>query len=169
MPAEPKIPILTIRDQRVILDADLARLYDVKTKALNQAVKRNSERFPDDLLFQLTAAEKTEVVTNCDHLRGLRFAKSLPYAFTEYGALMAANVLNSAEAVKMSLYIIRAFVRMRERLTANAAILQRLAEIDRMLLVHDHALRDVLQKLRPLLAPLPDPPKRRIGFQPGNK
>lgn len=164
MSAEPKIPILTIRDQRVILDADLARLYDVKTKALNQAVKRNVERFPEDLLFQLTADEKTEVVTNCDHLRGLRFAKSLPYAFTEYGALMAANVLNSAEAVKMSLYIIRAFVKMREELAANSAILRRLAEIDKTLFLHDHALRDLYQKLRPLLEPPPEKPRRKIGF-----
>ena len=95
MPIEPAVPILTIRTERVILDADLARLYGVETRALNQAVKRNTNRFPEDFLFQLNQAEKTEVITNCDHLHGLRFSKSLPFAFTEHGALMAANVLNS--------------------------------------------------------------------------
>jgi hypothetical protein len=158
--------ILTVRGLRVILDTDLARLYGVKTKALNQAVKRNSERFPADFLFQLSPEEKTEVVTNCDHLRGLRFAKSLPYAFTEYGALMAANVLNSVEAAKMSIYIIRAFVKMREHLAANAAILKRLAEIDSTLLLHDAALRDVYQKLLPLLTPPAPRRKKRIGYHP---
>jgi hypothetical protein len=166
MPIVPAIPILTIRSQRVILDADLARLYGVETRALNQAVKRNTDRFPKDFLFQLNQAEKAEVITNCDHLRGLRFAKSLPFAFTEHGALMAANVLNSPEAVKMSVYVIRAFIKIREELATNAAILKRLAEIDKTLLVHDSALRDVYHKLLPLLSPPPDKPKRRIGFSP---
>jgi ORF6N domain len=166
MPIEPAIPILTIRSQRVILDADLARLYGVETRALNQAVKRNTDRFPKDFLFQLNQAEKAEVITNCDHLRGLRFAKSLPFAFTEHGALMAANVLNSPEAVKMSVYVVRAFIKIREELATNAAILKRLAEIDKTLLVHDSALRDVYHKLLPLLSPPPDKPKRRIGFSP---
>ncbi len=90
-PVEPIAPlILSLRDQRVILDADLARLYGVETRALNQAVKRNLDRFPADFIFQLTPTEKNEVITNCDHLRGLRFAKAMPYAFTEHGALMAA-------------------------------------------------------------------------------
>ena len=181
MPSEPRIPILIIRDQRVILDADLARLYDVETKALNQAVKRNAERFPEDFRFQLTAEEaaalRSQSVTLNDPaanrsqiVTGLRsqnatlktgqgqHRKYLPYAFTEFGALMAANVLSSPEAVTMSLYVIRAFVKIREELVANAAILKRLAEIDRTLLVHDHALRDILQKLRPLLAPPPEKP-----------
>ena len=166
MPVEPAIPILAIRSQRVILDADLARLYGVETRALNQAVKRNTERFPSDFLFRLNQAEKTQVITNCDHLRALRFAKSLPFAFTEHGALMAANVLNSPEAVKMSVYVIRAFIKIREELATNAAILKRLAEIDNTLLVHDTALRDVYQKLLPLLSPPPDKPKRQIGFNP---
>ena len=166
MPIEPAIPILTIRSQRVILDADLARLYGVETRAPNQAVKRNTDRFPKDFLFQLNQAEKAEVITNCDHLRGLRFAKSLPFAFTEHGALMAANVLNSPEAVKMSVYVIRAFIKIREELATNAAIFKRLAEIDKTLLVHDSALRDVYHKLLPLLSPPPDKPQRRIGFSP---
>jgi hypothetical protein len=95
--------ILTIRGQKVILDADLARVYGVPTKALNQAVKRNADRFPEDFLFVLTEAEKTGVVTNCDHLSKLRFSPVLPSAFTEHGAIMAASVLNSPEAVRMSI------------------------------------------------------------------
>ena len=158
------IPILTLRGLPVMMDADLARLYGVLTKRLNEQVKRNTDRFPVDFAFRLTAEEKQQVVANCDHLANLKFAKSLPWAFTEHGALMAANVLNSTEAVKMSVFIVRAFVKQREVLLTNATILKRLAEIDKSLLVHDHALRDIYQKLLPLLQPPPAPPKRRIGF-----
>ena len=106
--------ILLLRGQKVIIDADLAELYGVPTKALNQAVKRNQERFPEDFMFQLSAAEKAEVVTNCDHLANLKFAKTSPYAFTEHGAIQAANVLSSPRAVGMGVYVVRAFVRLRE-------------------------------------------------------
>lgn len=156
--------ILTLRGQRVILDADLSDIYGVQTKVLNQAVKRNSDRFPDDFMFRLNDAEKVEVVTNCDHLQKLKFSPQLPYAFTEHGAIMASMVLNSPEATAMSAFIVRAFVQMRERLTVNAQILQRLAEIDTTLLEHDQALRMIWQSLQPLLDPPPDPPKRKIGF-----
>jgi len=104
--------ILGIRGEKVILDADLAALYGVSTKALNQAVRRNSARFPEDFAFLLTPVEKAEVVTNCDHLRRLKFSPVSPRAFTEHGALMAANILNSPRAVAMSVYVIRAFVEM---------------------------------------------------------
>jgi hypothetical protein len=156
--------ILTIRGHKVMIDFDLAAIYGVETRALNQAVKRNAERFPEDFVFQLNAAEKAEVITNCDHLARLKFAKSFPYAFTEHGAIMAATVLSSSQAVSMSVYVVRAFVRMREQLAANAAILKRLAQIDKSLLQHDSALRDIYQKLLPLLQPLSVEPKRRIGF-----
>ena len=156
--------IIEIRGVKVLLDADLAELYAVTTKALNQAIKRNRQKFPPDFMFRLTAIEKAEVVTNCDHLQRLKFSHSLPLAFTEHGALMAANVLNSAKAVAMSVYIIRAFMKLRETLAANQAILKRLAEIDKTLLQHDTALRDVYRKLLPLLQPSPIPPRRRIGF-----
>lgn len=145
--------ILEIRGQKVLLDADLAVIYEVPTKALNQAIKRNEARFPGDFMFQLTPAEKLEVVTNCDHLSRLKFSKPLPYAFTEHGAIMAATVLNSPAAVKMSVFVVRAFVRMREQLLANAAILQRLAEIDQSLLKHDHSLGVIWPQLQPLLQP----------------
>lgn len=156
--------IVTIRGRKVMIDSDLAGVYSVETRSLNQAVKRNAERFPEDFVFRLNAAEKTEVITNCDHLAHLKFAKSLPYAFTEHGAIMAATMLNSPQAVAMSVYVVRAFVRMREQLAANAAILKRLAEIDKTLLQHDSALRDIYHKLLPLLQAPPVPPKRRIGF-----
>jgi len=156
--------ILTVRNQRVILDADLAALYGVSTKALNQALKRNAERFPGSFVFRLTAEEKQEVVTNCDHLARLKFSYVLPLAFTEYGALMAANVLNSQRAVKMSLAIIEAFVRMRDQLAMHQTLSRRLAEIEKALVTHDAALRDIYTKLRPLLMP-PEPPRKRIaGF-----
>jgi hypothetical protein len=161
--------ILTIRGQKVMLDADLAELYGASTKVLNQAIKRNIGRFPEDFLFRLTENEKNEVVTNCDHLTRLKFSPNLPVAFTEHGAIMAATVLNSPEAVAMSVFVVRAFMQMREQLAANAAILKRLAEIDRTLLQHDSALCAIWTKLQPLLAPPPEPPKRRIGFNTDNK
>jgi len=166
--AEPDIDALIVEvgRRRVILDADLARIYGVPTKALNQAVKRNKARFPEDFLFRFTAEEveelnRSQTVTGSQRHRDPRFR---PFAFTEHGAIMAASVLNSPRAVAMSVYVVRAFVKMREDLAANAAILKRLAEIDKALLLHDGALRDIYQKLRPLLEPPPTPPKLEIGF-----
>lgn len=156
--------ILTIRSQKVLLDADLAAIYGVPTKALNQAVKRNADRFPNDFLFQLTDEEKQEVVTNCDHLARLKFSKTRPYAFTEHGALMAANVLNSPEAVKMSVYVVRAFIKQRELLMAQSDVLKKLTQMDAKLLKQDDALRLIWRELQPLLSPPPSPPKRQIGF-----
>lgn len=177
--------ILVIRNQRVILDADLARLYGVTTKRFNEAFKRNRRRFPDDFAFQLTAAEfnnlRSQFVTSdsqaVESMGAIRnwsqFATSSslhrgttyrPWAFTEHGAVMAANVLKSERAVQMSMFVVRAFVRLREQVAANQAILKRLAEIDRTLLEHDSSLLDVYEKLLPLLQPPPDQPKRRIGF-----
>jgi hypothetical protein len=165
----PKLRILTIREQRVLLDADLARLYGVETRALNQAVKRNLDRFPTEFSFMLTHDEVLSISQTVTSMRSQfvtaskRNIRYRPRAFTEHGALQAASVLNSPQAVQMSLYIIRAFVKMREELAANATILKRLAEIDRTLLEHDSALRDVYEKLLPMLAP-PEPSRRKIGF-----
>jgi hypothetical protein len=161
--------IVAARGEKAILDADLAGIYGVPTKVLNQAVKRNRDKFPPDFLFVLTTAEAEEVrrlrsqFVTLKTGRG-RHRKYLPHAFTEHGALMAATILNSPRAVAMSVYVIRAFVKMRQGLAANSAILPRLAEIDKTLLVHDGALRDIYQKLRPLLEPPPVPPKPQIGF-----
>jgi hypothetical protein len=163
-PAKPIAPlILPLRGQRVILDADLARLYGVETRALNQAMKRNQDRFPADFMFDLAREEILRISQTVTSLRRLKFSKQVR-AFTEHGALMAAMILNSPRAVAMSVYVIRAFIQMREEQAANAAILKRLAEIDKTLLTHDAALRDIYQKLLPLLAPPPDPPRKEIGF-----
>jgi len=166
--------IQKIRGLRVMLDVDLAALYGVPTKALNQAVKRNEARFPSDFRFQLTAAEKAEVVTNCDHLKGLKFSKTLPYAFTEHGAIQAANVLASTQAVEMGIYVVRAFVHLREALSTNAEVDKRLTELEarteRLEQSHDTfsrntrlQLRQLLDAVRELMQP-PEPPKRPIGF-----
>jgi hypothetical protein len=165
IPAVDVTPLIrSIRDQRVIVDSDLAAIYGVETKNLNRAVKRNPHRFPAEFVFRLEAEEAADLRCQIGTLKAGRgkHRKYLPYAFTEHGALMAATVLNSPRAVAMS--IIRAFVKMREDLAANAAILKRLAEIDKTLLLHDAGLREIFQKLRPLLEPPPAPPKPEIGF-----
>jgi hypothetical protein len=179
--------IIVIRGRRVVLDADLARLYGVTTGRFNEAFKRNRRRFPDEFAFQLSPAEfvalKTRAETcasqdsdfNKENMNLSQIAigsqkhrdpRLRPWALTEHGALMAANILRSERAIQMSVFVIRAFVRLREHVAANSAILQRLAEIDATLLQHDSALRDIYRKLLPLLQPPPDPPKRRIGFHP---
>ena len=167
----PKKPIetliLTLRGQKVILAADLAEIYGVPTRRLNEQVKRNADRFPEDFHFLLSADEAAAVRRSRSQFAILKRGqniKYLPHAFTEHGAIMAATVLNSPEAVAMSVFVVRAFLQMREQLAANAAILKRLAEIDKSLLQHDLALRTIWTKLQPLLAPPPEPPKRRIGF-----
>jgi hypothetical protein len=166
--------ILVVREHKVIIDADLAALYGVPTKALNQAVKRNAERFPADFMFQLSAAEKTEAVTSCDHLARLKFSKVLPYAFTEHGAIQAANVLSSPRAVEMGIYVVRAFVRLKQASASYAELDKRLAELEdkteALAMGHDtfsrntrNQLKQVFDALRELMTP-PDPPKRPIGF-----
>jgi len=159
--------IYEIRGQRVMLDSDLARIYGIRTFRFNEAIKRNRARFPEDFMFQLTREEFVNLISQIaisSSRHGGR--RKLPYAFTEYGALQAANVLRSKRAVAMSLFVIRAFIELRDKVATNTAILKRLAEIDRTLLLHDSALRDVYKKLRPLLAPPPVPPKKQIGFHP---
>ncbi len=132
-PASPLLPkIHTIRRQRVVLDADLAALYEVQTFRLNEAVKRNEGRFPDDFRFKLTREEVANLISqNAISSRGHGGLRTLPWAFTEHGCLMAATVLRSEKAVQMSLYLVRAFVQMREQISANLGVLRRLAEIDK--------------------------------------
>jgi hypothetical protein len=157
--------IRTIRKQRVILDSDLAKLYGVPAFRLNESVKRNRHRFPDDFLFQITKKE-AEVLTSQIAMSktGSGGRRTLPWAFTEHGALQVSNILNSPKAVAMSVYIIRAFIRLREELAADSTLEKRLALIDKTLLTHDTALRDIYQKIKPLLLPPPDPPHKKIGF-----
>ena len=173
--------IQVIRGLRVMIDVDLAALYGVETKRLNEQIKRNRERFPADFLLQLTAAEKAEVVANCDHLQKLKFSKVLPNAFTEHGAIQAANVLASAQAVEMGIYVVRAFVQLRQASAVHADLAKRLTELEltteRLELSHEtfsrntrNQLRQVFEALRELAdkvtPPEPPPPKRSIGFLP---
>jgi len=176
--------ILTIRGHKVILDRDLAMLYGVEVKRLNEQVKRNRDRFPDDFAFQLTLQEVTNLKSQfaTSSSPGMRSQiaiasahggrRKLPYAFTEHGAIMAATILNSSKAVEMSVFVVRAFVKMREQLMATATLAKRLAKVEKLLLTHDSALRDLYQKIRPLLLPAPsnaegpppEPAKTKIGF-----
>ena len=172
-PIEPVIRI--IRGQRVILDADLARIYGVTTKVLNQATKRNAARFPSDFVFQLNLKEtrevtrlKSQIVTSKTGRGGRR---SLPYAFTEHGAVMAANVLNSERAVAMSVYVVRAFVKLREVLASSDELAKKLDALERKLTgrlnTHEKAIIELFAQIRRLLKPpppQPEPKRRPIGF-----
>lgn len=155
--------ILLIRGQKVMLDADLAELYGVPTKRLNEQVKRNADRFPDDFMFRLTPEEKEEVVANCDHLRSLRFSPGAPNAFTEHGALMLASVLNSKRAVEVSVFVVRAFVRLREMLASHRELARKMAELERKSRGHDEQIQSLVRAIRQLMTPADSKPKR-IGF-----
>lgn len=152
--------ILSLRGEKVMLDADLADIYGVTTKMLNQAVKRNASRFPSDFMFQLTETEKSEVVTNCDHLAKLKFSPYLPYAFTEHGALMLANVLSSARAAQTSVQVVRAFVKLRQMLASNAGLARKLEAMEKK---YDKQFKVVFDAIRQLMSP-PEPKRREIGF-----
>ncbi len=123
--------ILLIRGKKVMIDKDLAGLYGVTTKRLNEQVKRNSRRFPEDFMFQLTAEEKAKVVATCDHLKKLKFSPNSPYVFTEHGAVMLASVLNSDRAIEVNLQIVRIFIRMRELILTNKDILLKLDQLEK--------------------------------------
>ena len=163
LPAELASRILVIRGQRVMIDADLAELYGVETKVFNQAIKRTLKRFPADFVFQLSIAEKSDVVTNRDHLARLRFSPHLPRAFTEHGAIMAATVLNSPQAVEMSVYVVRAFVELRSLLGSHKELATKLSRLERKVGEHDQALRNLIASLRQLTTPTASK-KRPIGF-----
>ncbi len=156
--------ILLIRGQRVMLDADLAGLYGVTTKRLNEQVKRNRDRFPPDFMFRLTAQEKREVVANCDHLSRLKFSPVLPHAFTEHGAIMLAAVLNTPRAIEVSVFVVRAFVRLREILATHRSLANKLAELESKIGTHDEAIRSLMSAIRQLMAPK-EVPSKKIGFQ----
>jgi hypothetical protein len=159
--------IAVLRGQKIILDADLAKLYGVETRALVQAVKRNAERFPADFMFRVTAQElaalrSQSVISKTQPGRGGR--RYPPYAFTEHGALMAATILNSPRAVEMSLYVVRAFVRLRDLIAMNKAFAEKLKELERRIDDHDQVVVEIVQALRELMAPPPAGSKRKIGF-----
>jgi len=158
--------ILVIRGKKVMLDADLAELYGVTTKRLNEQVKRNLDRFPGEFMFRLTAQEKAEVVAKRDHLQRLKFSPTLPNAFTEYGTLMLANVLNSPVAVQASIQIIRVFIRMREALASDRSLRHRLKALEKKYDLHDAQIKEIFDAIRALMEPPPGVAKRRIGFRP---
>lgn len=169
-PADAPIPIESViraaRGERIILDADLARIYGVETRALNQAIRRNLEKFPPDFMFRLSVTEARElkrsqtVIASQKH-RNPRFR---PYAFTEHGAIMAANVLNSPRAVQMSVFVVRAFVRLRHMVGAHKEMAAKLAELERTVASHDGNIRALFEAIRQLMTP-PARPHRRIGFR----
>jgi phage regulator Rha-like protein len=173
-PVEPLI--LVVRGERTILDVDLARIYGVPTKRLNEQVKRNLDRFPADFLFQLTRSEvgslRSQIATSNVGRGGRRY---LPFAFTEHGAIMAANVLNSPQATQMSVYVVRAFVKMRSVLSDTKSLARKLAQLETELKsrldLHETAIVEVLQRVMNILDPPPQPePKRRqIGFHATDK
>ena len=162
--------IFLIRGHKVMLDRDLAELYGVATKVLNQAVKRNIKRFPGDFMFQLTQIEKDEVVTICDHLRALRFSPQLPYAFTEQGVAMLSSVLNSERAILVNIQIMRAFTKLREILLTHKDLAKKIEEIEkksaRKFGEQDKKIRIIFEAIKRLLTPSEPPEEKRpkIGF-----
>ena len=147
-----------------MLDRDLAELYGVSTKRLNEQVRRNMARFPEDFLFRLTAGERDEVVANCDHLASLKFSPNLPLAFTEHGAIMAAAVLNSPRAVAASVFVVRAFIKLREAVMSMATIEKKLTALELKVTSHDGDIKTLITAIRQLMMP-PEPKKKsRMGF-----
>jgi hypothetical protein len=156
--------ILVLRGQRVLLDSELAALYGVATKRFNEQVKRNLDRFPADFMFQLSAEElatlRSHFATSKPGRGGRRYA---PYVFTEHGAIMAATILNSPRAIEMSVYVVRAFVQLRDLLASNTELAQKFAELERKVSTHDQAIVGILKAIRELMNP-PEPKRRPIGF-----
>ena len=152
-----------IRGQKVIMDNDLAMLYGVPTKVLNQAVKRNIERFPEDFIFQLTENEEESLRSQIVTSNGRGGRRYMPYAFTEHGAVMLANILRSKRAVDMSVYVVRAFIRLREMASRNHELAKKMDELERTVATHDKAICSLFDAIRKLIAS-PEPKRRRIGF-----
>lgn len=152
--------IYLIRGLKVMLDTDLAKLYEVQTKVLNQAVKRNIKRFPKDFMFQLTKEEKEEVVTICDHLAKLRFSPVLPYAFTEQGVAMLSSVLNSERAVQVNIQIMRTFTKLREMLASHKELRKKIEAMEKK---YNQQFKVVFDAIKQLIEPR-EKPKRKIGF-----
>ena len=152
--------IFLIRGHKVMIDADLANIYGVTTKRLNEQIKRNRDRFPEDFMFQLTKEEKDEVVANCDHLKKLKYSPVLPNAFTEHGAIMIATILNSPVAVQASIHVVRAFVKLLQILASNKELSKRFNELEKK---YDAQFKVVFDAIRQLMTP-PEPKRRKIGF-----
>jgi len=157
--------ILFIRGGKVVVDADLAEFFGVSTKRLNEQVRRNPGRFPKDFLFQLTSKEKEEVVANCDHLDKLKYSNVLPFVFTEHGAIMASNVLNSTQAIEMGVFVVRAFVNLRRTIENHGELGKKLSQLEKQLMEHDKRFVSIVRAIRSLVGSKEVPKKRRIGFE----
>ena len=155
--------ILGIRGQKVILDADLSKIYGVSTKRLNEQVRRNIKRFPDDFMFRLTAEEKNEVVANCDHLTNLKYSKVLPLAFTEHGAVMAASVLNTPRAIEASIFVVRGFVELRQIALKYTELADKIRQLEGIIETHDEQFRIVFEAITQLIEE-DEKPKKKIGY-----
>jgi len=155
--------ILIIRGKKVMIDRDLAELYGVTTKRLNEQVKRNATRFPEDFMFQLTIDEKNEVVAICDHLKQLKFSHSLPLAFTEHGAVMLACVLNSQRAIEANIRIVRIFTAMREMALHNNELLLKLGKLEQKVNTHDDSIDLLFEAIKKMIE-TPPPKRNQIGF-----
>ena len=157
--------ILVLRDQKVLLDRDLAALYGTTTKKLNQAVRRNLDRFPPDFSFQLSMDERDQLAASHVRLARLKHTTSPPYVFTEHGAIMAASLLNSPRAVEASIFVVRAFVKLRQLLTAHKELAHKVAELERKLGDHDETIQAIVAAIKQLAAPpAEESNKRKIGF-----
>lgn len=161
--------ILLIRGEKVIIDADLADFYRVPTKRLNEQIGRNKARFPVDFVFKLTKEEKAMVIKACPHLDKLKHTRALPNAFTEHGAIMAATVLNSEQAVEMSIFIVRAFIKLREAVGNRGEIARKIKALEEKIARHDVQILSLVQAIKQLISPKPVPKKRQIGFNPEEK
>ena len=158
-----EIRILLIRGQRVMIDKDLAELYNVETKYLNRQVKRNIQRFPKEFMFRLSKREKNELVTNWHRFKILKHSSSLPYAFTEHGVAMLATVLNSSIAVKASIRIIKAFIKLRKFISTHRQLGQKLKQLESKVEKHDSEIQNIFNAIYKLMSP-PEKPIRKIGF-----
>ena len=158
--------IFYIRGNKVMLDRDLAELYGVSTKRLNEQVKRNLRRFPEDFMFRLTQAEMNELVANCDRFASLKHSTSSPYAFTEHGVAMLSSVLNSQRAVDVNIVIIRTFVKLRQVLAAHKELADRLKELEKRMDKKDKEIITIFETIRRLMSPPPEKKKEFIGFHP---
>jgi hypothetical protein len=156
--------ILVVRGKKVMLDRDLAELYKVSTKVLNQAVKRNKNRFPDDFMFQITQEEKYELVTICDRFNKLKHSTSLPYVFTEQGVAMLSSMLNSERAIQVNIAIMRAFVKLRQIMSSHKELAEKLEELERKYQLHETDIQVIFEAIKKLIEPPNEPPKPRFDM-----
>ncbi|MDP2815138.1 MAG: ORF6N domain-containing protein [Rectinemataceae bacterium] len=159
--------IFLIRGHKVMIDRDLARLYQVPTKVMNQTIKRNQDRFPDGFMFRLSPQETRELVTNCDRFTKLKHSSATPFAFTEYGVAMLSSVLRSKRAIRINIQIIQTFIRLRQWALTHKDLAQKIAELENKSRTHDKHIQNIFEAIRELINP-PEQPRKSIGFRPGS-